>query len=158
MPVRDIQSNLALIASEDITLTTGASVHSGSVIDTKDFSRGLIIGVELADPLDPTDDIRYSFQGSADGSTGWTAISADSILPTWNQANNNILEDTTSNDPAYIQTFGTSCNSYRYLKPMLEVVVLVAATLVVTLRPILKSELGPFVGWSATKLPNDGKP
>jgi len=158
MPVRDIQYKNALIQSEVLNLTNTPGDFEGSAIDTQGFSRGLMVGFELADALDSSDDIQYRFQGSADGSTGWTDLSDEAILPTWNQANDNKLIDTTANDPAYIQTAGTSCNSYQYVRPVLKVVSLVAATLDVTVRPILAADQTPFVGFSSTKLPNDGQP
>lgn len=158
MPVRDIQYKNAMLATEVLNLTNTPGDFAGSAIYTKGFTRGLMVGFELAAALDVSDVIQYRFQGSADGSTGWTDLASDAILPTWNQANTNKIIDTTANDPAYLQTAGTADNEYDYVRVVLKVVSLVAATLDVTVIPVMEADQTPFVGFSSTNLPNDGLP
>lgn len=153
---RDLQSELAMITSEDISLTVTPGDFNGTGRQIKGFSRGYVVGFELSAALGGSDDVQYKFQKSSDnGSTDpWADLPAESYLPTNKQDDDNKLENPVS---PYIQTAGVACQGELWVRLVLTVVSLAAAT-DVTVRYVLGADDTPFQGWTSTPYPNDGLP
>lgn len=150
----DIQEKLALVASEDFTLTTTPGDVNGSTeVDIVDFS-GFAVGFQLSAALGGSDDVRYKFQFSDDGGSTWEDANAEAYLPTFKQDGNNKLENPVS---PYIQVAGIGEMKGKTCRLVLTVVSL-ATGKTVTVRYLLQALNRPFMGWTTTLQPADGLP
>jgi hypothetical protein len=158
MAKRDLQAylaahsviNVALVATTDV----GTVVWSGTTVDTKIAVGRWAVSFSPSAALDPTDDLRYKFQHGETSTGPWLDPPDQMYLPTWNQANNNII------DPApvspYLPTASVVCGG-RYIRLGLDVVAL-ASDVTISMNFMLYTDEMPFNGWTATPPPNDGLP
>lgn len=158
--IRDGIFKLAAVATENLTVTLAAApgtTFESEAIDTTGFDRGLAIFFQTNRDLVAVDDeIEYNFQESENGTTGWTDVNPDGILPTWKQPGNR-FEIINTTQVKYLQPAGVF-NAGPFIRVQLIKWNITASDVIVTLIPVLCPTLNAFNGWANTPPPNDDLP
>lgn len=151
---RDIQSKIAVLHPENITVGQGAAtVYSADIIDTLGF-RNIIISPVPERAITVGDDLRIAIQDSPDGIT-YTAVGHWKELPTRNVdlTNGELLFNALN---PYYQTFGVT-SVQRYLRIGVTNVAGTFAGAGIGFTVIMESEGQDFLSYDPT-ITGDGMP
>jgi hypothetical protein len=153
--VKDIQSKQAVVPLAALTTfvaAAGATNVSASV-DTQDFSAAMFaFGTDRALAAADITTFVYTFEDSADGSTDWTEVPEDAVLPARKVPGNTFVIA----QGAYLQTAGVF-STRRYVR--LSVTGTADSTnLTITPTVILLSDEVEFTGYDLASVPGDGLP
>ena len=151
--VRDIQSKLAvkpLAALTEFAIGVQATNESDA-IDTKGF-HALTVSLATDRALAAADVFTYTFEESDDGSTGWTEVAENAVLPYRKEPGRTMV--IAQND--FVQTIGVF-STKQYVRVSITGTADTTA-LNITPTAILEAQVQEFTGYDAAGAPNDGLP